>query len=361
MGDTEFDVADGFDSAPPAREEREEDPMRPEARRGRYSLPNPENGKKRSYGRVSNFIKLADDTYHLELWKQRNILKGLALMSATREEEFIPQVGTLDVKVDKEKLNRIAETAMREADAYRMADEGTHLHKSAELVDFAGGDLNVAPERHQVKMALYLSALRDNGLTVVPNMIERVTASLRYDVAGKFDRVCRMSDGSNAIVDVKTGDSLDLSMPSIAAQLDCYRDGINNTGIFDGKRYDQSIKVRDDIGLVIHLPSTRNEVHVIEVDLAAGAEINEVNLAIRNVRRIKAGSCSRTFRPSNYQLSPDAQDQGWLEQMNAANSYAELFDVATRARRVGQWNARLSAQARLLAPTLPHGKEGKRT
>ena len=59
------------------------------------------------------------------------------------------------------------------------------------------------------------------------DMIERVTASARYEVAGKLDRIGSLRDGSNVVVDLKTGDSLDFSFPSIAAQLDCYVDGVN--------------------------------------------------------------------------------------------------------------------------------------
>ncbi len=40
-----------------------------------------------------------------------------------------------------------------------MADEGTALHTSTELADYAGGDLNRVPVPHRVKVRLYLDAL----------------------------------------------------------------------------------------------------------------------------------------------------------------------------------------------------------
>lgn len=336
------------------------DPKRPEAKRGRYYLPSPSTGKTRQWQRVTNFVKLTDDTYHLELWKQRNVVKGLATMLGSPIEYGFKSgvMGTLDhvsqlhVKQDKERLNNIAKKAQDVAEAYKMADEGTALHTSTEAVDHAGGDLNRAPVRHRPHMRLYLDALAVNGLTVLPDLIERVTASLKYEVAGKFDRVCGLRDGSNVVVDLKTGDSIDLAFPSIAGQLDAYRDGINSVGIFDGQRYDQSVKVRDDFGIVIHLPSTRLEVAVYAIDLAKGAIINAANLAVRDARRIKAEHVATVFDLTGFgipAMSQDERDAHWLEQLNGAFTREQLVDVAGRAKAFGQWNDRLAGQARLLA------------
>lgn len=350
--DPGFDVPDEFDtSTEPANSglPPRNDPARPEARRGRYTLPNPDNGKSKSWQRVTTFVKMTDDTYHLELWKQRNVAKGVAILAQSRPG-FIDDLATRDVKVDKDRLNKIVERAQDEADAYKMADEGTALHTSTELADYNGGKLDRVPERHHARVQMYLDALRVNGLRVVPDMIERVTASARFEVAGKFDRIFRLADGSYVIGDLKTGDSLDLSMPSIAAQLDCYRDGINNVGVFDGQRYDTSIRVRNDFGIVVHLPSTRDECTVYRIDLNEGRRINEANLTVRNARKIKAKHVANVFDPSPFApLAGLEADAYWLEQLNAAHTYAELTDVAARARNFGQWNERLAAQARVIA------------
>lgn len=356
-----FDVAGPGDGTPSPV--KGDDPKRPEAKRGRYYLPDHRTGKTKGWQRVTNFVKLTDDTYHLELWKQRNVVKGLATMLGAPTEygfrtginDTLDHLAGLHVKQDKERLNNVVSKAIDVAEAYAMAEEGTRLHKSSELVDYAGGDLNRAPERHRRHMRLYLDALAVHGLTVLPDMIERVVASAKYEVAGKLDRICGLRDGSNVVVDLKTGDSIDLSFPSIAAQLDAYRDGINVGGIFDGRRYDQSIKVRDDFGIVIHLPSTRHEVTVYAVNLAKGAVINAVNLAVRDARRIKAEHVATVFDLKGFGIDPmtrDEQDQHWKEQLNAAFTREQLVDVAGRARAFGQWNERLAGQARVLADEL---------
>ena len=346
---------DGFDTVTAAESEPTEAPRvvavdakRPEAKRGRYTLPNPESGKSKSWQRVTNFVKMTDDTYHLELWKQRNVAKGVALILQAGRIS-LPQLAALDVKQDRERLNKITEAAQDAAEAYKLADEGTALHTSTELADYAGGDLNRVPDHHRKKVRLYLDALGAHGLTVAPDMIERVTASARYECAGKFDRIYRLPDGTYVIGDLKTGDSLDLSFPSIAAQLECYEDGINNHGVFDGQRYDQSIKVNHDFGIVVHLPSTRDEVTVYWVDLAEGRRINATNLAVREARRIKAKHVARVYQADVYGVTKDGLDAHWIEQLNAAQTYEQLVNVAARARSFGQWNERLAGQARLIS------------
>lgn len=345
---------------PAIASERAADPMRPEVVRGRYQLPHPVTGKAQSWQRVSNLIKMAEDTYHLELWKQRNVAKGLAM-----RPDYVEAVQHMDVKQDKARLNTICERAQDIAGAYLMSDEGTALHKSAELADYAFGSLNgtedgVPPvdDRHRGRVQQYLDALTANGLTVAPGMIERVIVSTAYEVAGKFDRVFRLGDGSYVMGDLKTGDSLDLSLPSIAAQLDCYRDGINSHGVWDGRRYDDTIKVRDDFGLVVWLPSTRDEVSVIRVDLAAGARLNAVCLDVRQIRRVKAKHVSEVFQADAYRATGATAEAEWLELMNAAHTVDQLISIAGRARSFGQWTERLADQARLLAGELRSAESG---
>lgn len=351
----QFDVPDEFDTdvtggAETARV-RKADAARPEAKRGRYSLPNPLNGKSKSWQRVTNFVKMTDDTYHLELWKQRNVLKGAAIL-ADRGRITMTDLMARDVKADREWLNNVCTAAQDAAEAYKNADEGTALHTSTELVDYAGGDLNRCPVHHRAKVRLYLDALALHGLTVVPELIERVTVSMRYECAGKFDRIYRMLDGSYVIGDLKTGDDLDLSMPSIAAQLNCYEDGVNEHGVFDGQRYDDSIKVRTDFAIVVHLPSTRDgEVTIHKVSLDQGREINAANLTVRAARRIKAKHVASPMIADEV-LTDIERHAYWLEQMNAAYDREQLIAVADRARVFGQWNERLAGQARIIAGEL---------
>lgn len=348
-------AADEFLSTETHYEAEPEDPLRPKPVRGRYLLPRPSGpkaGTKAYWTRVTNFTKLFEDTYLLEQWKQRNAVKGFAIMALSRPA-LVEDAAGLHVKADKPRLNRMVDKAFVAAETYALADEGTALHKSTEDVDHAHGDLNVATERHQVKMALYRQTLRENNIAIVPDLIERVTVSEHYQVAGKFDRIVKLADGSYCMADVKTNDSLDFAVPSIAAQLECYVNGVNNTGIWDSQRYDTSIKVREDFGLILYLPSTRDECRVIRVELEAGRQINAVNLAVKGARTIKGGSISRSFLPNEIQaLNTVDTDALWRDKLNNCDSRDDLIAVVARAKAVSQWNGGLADYARGLAAAI---------
>lgn len=345
-------VAPTGQAAPPADGP---DPLRPDAVRGRYPLPNPATGRNKLWSRVTRFNGLFADTYNLGRWELRCVVKGIATMASSPAEygftkgvaETLDHLASLDVKAQKDRLDNIASAAKEAAGAHTNREEGTALHKSAELADFADGNLVGVPARHRQKIRLYLDALAVKRITVAPGMIERVVVSEHYGVAGKLDRIYRLFDGSYVIGDLKTGDSLDYSMPEIAAQLDCYRDGVNNTGVYDGRGYDRSIRVRDDIGIVVHLPSTRDEVRVYWVDLQQGRKLNEANLMVRDARKVRSEHVSGLYGPEP--LSQDEQDAYWLEALNGVLTYDELVAVAARARCFGQWNERLAGQARVVA------------
>lgn len=347
-----LDVSSNFDTPDTVHEtpvlaQPVTDLARPEAVRGRYVLPHPATGVRTSWQRVSNKIKLAEDTYHLELWKQRSVVVGMAT-----DSYLVDEAKGLHVKDDKAQLNNIVERAMDGAGAYAMSNEGTRLHKSAEIADFGGGSLAGVPERHRTKIALYLGALGEYGLTVVPDMIERVTASARWNVAGKFDRICSWRHYGNVITDLKTGDELDMSFPSISAQLACYEDGVNQAGVYDGLRYDPRVKVRRDVGVVIHLPSTRDEVSVWIVDLNKGREILRVCEEVQGARKIKGKDVARQMLPAPVDLGVEARNIDYIERMNRANSYDELFEISKYIRGQGNWNERLAGVARGLASEL---------
>lgn len=346
-----FDTPDEFETNETSGTEtptvRKPDPARPDAKNGRYYLPNPDNGKSASWQRVTNFVKMTDDTYHLELWKQRNVVKGLGML-ITEGRVKATDIAKADVKEERNRLNAMATKAQELAEAYKMADEGTALHTSTELADYAGGDLNRVPSHHRPKVRMYLDALAANGLRVADGMIERVIVSTKYGTAGKLDRIFELWDGTFVIGDLKTGDSIDLALPSIAGQLQCYEEGANAHGIWDGRRYVKPFRVRTDFAIVVHLPSTRDEVSVHRIDLAEGRKVNAGNLTVRETRKIKAKHVSTPFDAAAFGMTQEVVEAHWIERLNAAWDRDGLVAVAGAAKSFGQWNERLAGIARSL-------------
>ena len=351
----EFEVAGSNGTGPaqdgPVRLDQPGGPARPEARDGRYYLPDPVTGKTASWQRVTNFVKLTDDTYYLDLWKRRCVAVGVAKLIQDKRITT-DDLARLDVKAQRDRVNNVAAAAMEAAGAKANAEEGTELHKSTETVDYAGGRITAAPQRHWDAMQLYRRTLAAHGLTVDPELIERVTVSKRYETAGKFDRILTEADGSYVLADLKTGDSI-YDFKSMAAQLDAYRNGINEHGIFDGRGYDRSVRVRDDYALIIHMPSTRpGEIRVYRVPLAPGKAVNDYNLAVREARRVKVGESTYIPPVPVAGRSRDEAHAHWSEQLNAAHTYEELVLIANDAKHAGEWTERLSGVARLAAAEL---------
>lgn len=350
-----FEIAGKGQAAPsadgPIRLDQPGGPARPEARGGRYYLPDPVTGKTASWQRVTNFIKLTEDTYHLELWKQRCVAVGVAKL-AQAGKVSIEILAGLDVKAQKVHINNVASAAMEAYGAYDNATEGTELHKSTETVDYANGRIIAAPERHWEAMQLYRRTLAQHGLTVMPELIERVTVSKRYETAGKFDRILTEADGTRVLADLKTGDSI-YDFRSMAAQLDAYRNGINEHGIYDGRGYNRGVKVRDDYALIIHMPSTRpGEITVYRVPLAPGKAINDYNLSVREARRVKVGEDVYVPPVPVAGRSRDEAHAVWTEQICAAHTYEELVLIANDAKAAGEWTSDLSRACKLAAAEL---------
>ena len=360
-------MSDEFDNGPDGTDQAEAEvnqdlgpdglpkSARIEAGRYGYPLPDPVTGKKKNWLRATSFVGKAADQYHLNRWHERCVAKGMGLVPRAAET-----AARLDVKADKDRLNKAVQLAKAAAGANVASDRGTELHASTESADFAGSwqtpfsILAVEePDRRQVQ--LYLDCLALNGLKVAVSpydgslMIERVTVSQRYDVAGKFDRILTEPDGTYVLADLKTKDSLDFGAGEIKAQEAVYEDGINNTGVWTGRHYDTSVKVRTDYGLVIWLPQSGNSCEIRKVDLASGHEVARVCAEVRLSQKVRH---ELTPYEPQQPLSQDVKDQYWLEALNAAHTRDELVQVAARARTFGQWNERLAGQARLLAGAL---------
>jgi replicative DNA helicase len=189
------ETADAFDSATAPVQRAEQRVERDGF--GRYRLVHPVTGKKQAWQRCTTFSKMLEDTFGLGVWQQRMVAKGLAL-----RPDLLDVVATLEVKRDAEQLNRLLEQAKDAAGQKVAANQGTVCHKHTEDVD-RGDSLDDVPPRYRADVTAYVKAIRDAGITIVPELIERITAVPDLGVGGTLDRVVRDRHGKYRILDVK--------------------------------------------------------------------------------------------------------------------------------------------------------------
>lgn len=242
---------------------------------GRYLLPHPESGIKGVWTRATTFAKVLSDTYALNEWSQRMVAKGMS-----QRQDLVSRAFGLDVRNNKDELNRLCEEAKTHAGSKVAADLGTLVHSLTEHVD-RGEDV-LLPPAHKEDVRAYVAALRALGLEPVSHLIEFTTCVTQFKmgrgrwatsgVAGTSDRCYRavrnieiklptrtvtLLAGEYVIGDVKTGHDLDYGWGEICIQLALYAHGLNQAGYFDhrNKRWlDPGLKVREDVGIIAHMP-----------------------------------------------------------------------------------------------------------
>ncbi len=317
----------------------------PLMKNGRYWLPHPKTGKWQSWTRATNFAPTLSDRFALSEWELR-----MALVGATLRPDLVAEATGLDVKTDREKLNRIVKKLKRSAGGEEAADRGTRMHTHTEVLD-GGGTLERVPVKERPDVLAYQAALKENGIEVFPHLIERVTAIPELGVAGKLDRVVRLADGTYAIGDVKTPEKLDYKEFEIAIQLALYTRGVNESGLWDPdeERWEPGPEVRTDIGIVMHMPYGKAVCTLYEVPLDRGWEDAALSGTVRKRRSRKVG-----FKMLGEPVSAPAPT--WEERFAQAGSRAALSTLFQAAVSAGLSEERIQSlvgigQERLTALT----------
>lgn len=269
-------MTDIFDHPPAQKKEHD--------RWGRYLLPDPITLKEGAYTRATTFAKTIMDSYALNAWQQRMTAKGLSA-----RPDLVAKASTLDVKDDRDAMNKLVEEAKDAAGQKIKANLGTAIHAFSEEVDRGEADPKDAPENIRREVEAYARALEVNRLKIVPALIERVICVPNYGVAGKFDRVYREADGTYVIGDLKSGNSLQYGWLEVAIQLALYAQGINRCGVFDRqfRRWEKAVPVRTDYAVVMHVPAGGTACEVHKLDIQAGWEAAKVCATVRDWRKMK--------------------------------------------------------------------------
>jgi hypothetical protein len=286
---------------------------------GRYEGPHPITGKKTKWTRTTTFAETIADSIALDQWKSRMAALGLARRPDLMENVKRILKGGVAYEVARERrddLNSIVEQAKLAAGSKDRAKKGTQLHKHTEEVESGRKTVKDVPDEYRPDVAVYLAALEAAGFRPVPHLIERsvLTLELAKGIVGTFDRVLecirdqpetvlegrrvQIHAGDYVIGDVKSGAMLDYAWQEIQIQESIYAHGINEHGVatvvYDDQNRphwawsplsEQGIKpVREDVGIVMHMPYGEARCSIVPADLIAGWRDAKLCAAVRSGR-----------------------------------------------------------------------------
>lgn len=304
-------------------------------RYGRYLLPPLMNasGKEVPRTRATTFCKSVSDTFGLMQWSNRMVAKGVAL-----RPDLYALASATDV-TDKKTFDKLAEDAKQAAGATSAASLGTALHSFTEAVD-RGEDPEV-PLQWKADIEAYKKLMIDAALEIPLWGIERIVTVERFGIAGTFDRLAKVTKqlevgpyvlepGDWVILDVKTGKDLKYAFNEISIQLALYAhaDAMwNGTEI----QFEDMPDVRQDVGLVVHLPVGKGQAELYALDIESGWNAAELCEQVRNWRKVR-GLAHKVSGVGN---------ASWEDRINSAQSRQELSAIWNEASAAGQWTSKL--------------------
>jgi hypothetical protein len=225
----------------------------PRDRYGRPLVMPPEGAKRVPYRRTTTFAGALDDTYGLQLWKQRMVTVGLA-----QRPDLVLAAAAAD-PTDKTRLDEIVAKATEHATA--PATTGTSLHTLTERLD-RGQKLGKVPDPYGDDLKAYEKATAGIEWTE----IETFRVLDGWQVAGTADRIGRIGD-TLVVADLKTG-SIDYPH-KMAMQLAVYARSLPYD-IATDTRGEAQTDLSLDHGLIIHLPAGEGRCQLYRVDIAKG-------------------------------------------------------------------------------------------
>jgi hypothetical protein len=257
---------------------------------GWYKLKDPKTGAPITAMRATTLAGTMWDRSGLEKWKMRMTAVGLA-----QSPDLMARVYGKDVKRDRDELNWIVDEAKERAGGSTRSNLGTAMHSYLEYVDGGLWGPEDVPTEFREDVSAYLATMASCGLEADAELIERITYVSDFDVAGKFDRIFRLPDGSYIIGDLKTGDSLDYSAGEFGVQFAIYAHGVNTSGIWSKRTLEWTHpipRVREDIAVIVHLPVGSGRCTLHYIDIKQGWKEARMSYAVRASRRLKGRTAS---------------------------------------------------------------------
>jgi len=237
------------------------------------------------YSRPSGWGSDLDDESNLVLWRIDRAMDGVASSPALA-------AGVAAKKGIKEGRKELRDQAILLGRGDEAADMGTALHAMSHRLETEDGF--VAPEPYAADLAAYLMMLDAAGLK--SRFIEVQVCSDQWRAAGTTDRIyettreLRLPDGSVVppgtmfIGDLKTGKSLDYSLPGFCIQLAIYCDGCFYD-VETNERSEFPPSLHTGWGVLVHLPVGAARCDLMWADLSVGREGAAIVQLVRKWRK----------------------------------------------------------------------------
>lgn len=270
--------------------------------------PIPGESRSRSWTRATTLKDILTDKRNLELWQQRQVLRGIAmqphLISQVQDEINAGEID-FDEKKIKDWLNKICSDAREVAGSLDGAEKGTAFHSAAEVYDagdaFRMDDLFGPLNDDQAKMlGAYAKTLDDHGIKPVPALMERVVCVPDLKIAGRLDRVYEDRDGVYRIGDLKSQrwEPGAFDGISLCVQLAIYA---NAKYMLDEDRWEwvpMPDMIDKSTGVIVWVPASKpGTADVYDLDLEWGWKLAQASFRVRNDWRKDKSRVVRRRRP----------------------------------------------------------------
>lgn len=224
--------------------------------RWQYRVVHPETGLPCGFTRATTVAKVCDDTYHLDRWADRELVRHVLTFLAVLPEhadssqeraeieERLARVcsHSRDAKIaaldtveavtaalfasiearEKGELNDILDLICQACGSEAAKELGECVHAWMEALDLGMVRYDQLPEFIKPYADAYLELLRRHGVIPVPKYVERTVLNDRGEEinVGTLDRIFRvLATGELILGDLKTSESLEFSYLSYGVQL----------------------------------------------------------------------------------------------------------------------------------------------
>jgi len=280
---------------------------------GQYLLPN-EAGEIVAHVRVSTFAETVARDAELVEYQHRTLAKGISI-----SPDLIALGSAIpSVDFDKDRWRELVSTGQDRGGSNYRSNLGTAMHFITERWNRGERGFDV-PEYLKLHLEQYLALLHAAGITILPEMLERVLVQRGFQLGGCLDNAVRW-DGKMIIGDLKTGKDMKYGRLAKLVQLWAYSE-LDQLWDTSAKEYEPRPPelVRGE-ALIISVPLD-GTAELFVLDLSDVEQLATLTDGIREWRKIadkRFQSVSKLAKPKDVVIIdmtiPPAAAPDWLVQ-----------------------------------------------